>query len=359
MRPFAELRPPANSLPGLYHLLQTAIELEHSTIPAYLYALYSIKPGTNQQAAKQIRSVVMEEMLHMTLAANVLNAIGGHPAVGHRDFMPEYPTYLPQSNEAFVVNLARFSPETIRMFMRIELPCKPTAPPKGDDYNTIGQFYEAVEESLKTVCKGNKNFIKDHSHQVTPEYFYNSGGNVMPVTNLEQALEALDVIVDQGEGVDYTIYDGDHRIFGQDAEYAHYFRYKEIHDGRYYAPHDTPKRGPTGAPMAVDWSAVYPARTNPKAADYPVGSELREMCDNFNLTYQRLLAAIHAGFNGQQKQLIEAVQIMYEVKYQAVALMQVPAGNGSSETAGPSFEWIKDPKEADEPAPGPQTIAWT
>ena len=64
----------------LIDLLQTAIEVEHSTIPAYLCALYSIKDGTNQEAAQIIKSVVLEEMLHMILAANVLNAIGGHPA---------------------------------------------------------------------------------------------------------------------------------------------------------------------------------------------------------------------------------------------------------------------------------------
>ena len=59
---------------------------------------------------------------------------------------------------------------------------------------TIGQLYAAIEDNLKKVCKGNKYFIKDHSRQVTPEYFYNSGGQIMMVTNLEEALQALDVI---------------------------------------------------------------------------------------------------------------------------------------------------------------------
>nr|MCU0322110.1 ferritin-like protein [Chitinophagaceae bacterium] len=45
--------------------LQVAIELEHSTIPPYLCALYSIKEGTNVAASQIIRSVVIEEMLHM------------------------------------------------------------------------------------------------------------------------------------------------------------------------------------------------------------------------------------------------------------------------------------------------------
>ena len=63
--------------------LQHALMLEHATIPAYLCALYSIEDGTNVEAAEIIRSVVMEEMLHMVLVANVLNAVGGEPSVDH------------------------------------------------------------------------------------------------------------------------------------------------------------------------------------------------------------------------------------------------------------------------------------
>jgi hypothetical protein len=59
--------------------LQWALELEHSTIPPYLCALYSIPEGSNPEAAEVVRSVFMEEMLHMTLVANVLNAVGGSP----------------------------------------------------------------------------------------------------------------------------------------------------------------------------------------------------------------------------------------------------------------------------------------
>ena len=71
--------------------LQKAIEVEHSTIPPYLCALYSIKDGHNQEAAQIIKSVVLEEMLHMILAANVLNAIGGEPILTHPKFVPKYP----------------------------------------------------------------------------------------------------------------------------------------------------------------------------------------------------------------------------------------------------------------------------
>ena len=58
----------ATKASDLYTHLQGAIELEHSTIPPYLSALYSIKKGANREAAAIIRSVVIEEMLHMTIA---------------------------------------------------------------------------------------------------------------------------------------------------------------------------------------------------------------------------------------------------------------------------------------------------
>ena len=95
--------------------LQWALEIEHATIPPYLCALYSIKPGYNREAVEAIASVFIEEMLHMTLAANVLNAIGGAPVLDTPDFIARYPTALPHSAAAFLVPLARFSPATIEI----------------------------------------------------------------------------------------------------------------------------------------------------------------------------------------------------------------------------------------------------
>ena len=56
---------------ALHKNLQTAIELEHSTIPPYLAAYFTINDKTNAFATETIRSVFMEEMLHMSLACQV------------------------------------------------------------------------------------------------------------------------------------------------------------------------------------------------------------------------------------------------------------------------------------------------
>jgi hypothetical protein len=51
---------------GLEENLQTAFALEHATLSPYLTALYSVKPGANQEVRDRIKEVMMEEMLHMT-----------------------------------------------------------------------------------------------------------------------------------------------------------------------------------------------------------------------------------------------------------------------------------------------------
>ncbi|MFD0633804.1 ferritin-like domain-containing protein [Catenulispora yoronensis] len=92
-----------STLEDLKAALQLAIGLELSTIPVYLTGLYSIRENTNTDAAQTIRSVVMEEMLHMTLAANVLNALGEPPSTNPVDFqdrkhlspIPTYPLESP------------------------------------------------------------------------------------------------------------------------------------------------------------------------------------------------------------------------------------------------------------------------
>ena len=65
-----------DSLDDLRSALQSAVQLEHATIPPYLTAFFTIS-GTNAGAlfaAQTLHDIFMEEMLHMVLVANVLNA---------------------------------------------------------------------------------------------------------------------------------------------------------------------------------------------------------------------------------------------------------------------------------------------
>ena len=68
------------------------------------------------------REVSMQEMLHMVLAANVLNAVGGKPNVADPEFVPGYPTNLPWHAPGFRVGLERFSRSQLEVFAQIEAP---------------------------------------------------------------------------------------------------------------------------------------------------------------------------------------------------------------------------------------------
>jgi len=341
----------------LHTYLYAAQQLEHATLPAYLTALYSIHPGTNSDAYHVIRVVLVEEMLHLTLAANILNAIGGQVNLAKPGFLPEYPTYLPNGEEDFEVGLGPFSPETIDAFLSIERPAtspseemrvfrrervKPSilaALMSGDDadlhFYSIGEFYAEIARGLEYVESemrkaGKELFVGDPSWQITPEYYYSGGGEVIPVTDLASAKEAIRLISEQGEGLEGGIYD-------HENELSHYYRFQQIKLGRYYMPGDQPNK-PTGHRFEVDWDAVYPVKRNPRVADYPEGSELRSAAEQFNGVYLGLLGYLTQAYSGRPDLLIPAVGEMFRIKERAYQLIRNPLPGAEGVNAGPTFE---------------------
>jgi hypothetical protein len=331
------------TLESLREHLQWAIELEHFTIPPYLCALYSLERDRNAQAAEIISSVLIEEMLHLTLAANILNAVGGRPRLDTPRMLLPYPRPMPHSDGSFEVPLARFSSESLEVFLRIERPAPPGAPPDGDRYRCIGQFYDAIRRGLVELCEqvgGAAAFCGDPARQVSSADVYTGGGKIIAVSSLDSALAALDEIVDQGEGAQLEIWDGDFDVLHPEREQvAHYFRFQELKLGRRYQRGDTAESGPTGETIAVDWDAVLPMRTNPRSTDHEPGSPIRTAQEAFNRTYCSLLHQLQHAFNGQPDVLMPAIGAMYDLKDLTTALMQMPTEDGLT-TAGPTFEYV-------------------
>ena len=342
------------SLDSLREHLQYAIELEHSTIPPYLCALYSIEPGRNLEAVEVITSVVVEEMLHLMLAANLLNAVGGRPRLDIPQMLPGYPRPLPHSNRSFEISLFRFGPDAIETFLKIEQPSPPCGPPEGDCYETIGQFYESIKQGVRnlSVTLGEASvFCGDPARQVTDEHIYSGGGgHIITVNNLDSALAALEEIVEQGEGACHAqVWDGDSDVFHPERDQvAHYYRFQELKLGRRYRRGDTPRSGPTGDPISIDWNAVRLMRANPRTSDHAPGSPIRIAQDEFNNSYCSLLRSLEEAFNGLPQMLGAAIGAMYSLKAQAQTLMQMPTEDGLA-TAGPTFEYVAPDRRASRP----------
>lgn len=332
--------------------LQGAVELELLTIPPYLTAWYSLHPQTNKKAAEIIKSVVVEEMLHLALASNVFNAIGGHPKLTEGGgYVPRYPAKMPfHIPNTFEVGLVPFSDAALETFMTIENPTHPgVEPPQASleaaiprvlefaekyGYKTIGAFYGAIEKGLKELDARGGLFKGDPTRQIGPEHYFGGGGRVIVVTDLKTALEALQEIVEQGEG-DVTAPLPEEK-FDPEGELAHFYRFKELHVGRLYRPEDTPEE-PTGEPIELDFKAVYPMKPNLRAET--LTGELRERAEAFNHLYSGLLGEIQKGIDGTPEALGNATEVMFDLKRAAKELLPIPLPDGSGFNAGPTFEY--------------------
>ena len=341
------------TLDDLRRHLQWAIELEHSTIPPYLCALYSLSGTGNEEASALLAGVLVEEMLHLGLAANILNAIGGRPRLDGPALLQPYPRTLPHCDGSISLDLAPFDAQTLEAFLRVEKPAAPVSPAEADGYETIGQFYTAIEDGVCELCTRfgeSVVFAGDPARQVTDAHFRYTGGRPIMVTSLESALEALAEIVDQGEGVGRgLVWDGDQDVLHPDRpEVAHYYRLQEIKAGRRFRCGDTPKSGPSGDPTSMDFAAVLPMRRNPRLVEHPLGHPIRMAQEDFNLNYCTMLGVLEGAFNGRPALLGEAIGLMYGLKAKAEALMTMPDGKGR--VAGPTFDYVP-PEERLRPQP--------
>jgi hypothetical protein len=328
--------------------LQKALVLEHATIPPYLTALYTLAPNSSWQALEVLRSVAVEEMLHLTLVANVINALGGTPRTDEAAFMPDYPSPLPLDIDGIVVNLYGFSREAVEQGCAIERPSsiRPGvlfAEKPADGSMTIGEFYLRIEAKLRALVErcGEALVFSGHpSRQVTADYYYDGAGAAFAVTGIVSALLALETIRNQGEGVTDKIWTGNREQFKGFPEVAHYFRFSELLAGRQYQWNDTVETGPRGAPFEVDWSAAIPVKPNCKLADFRHAPELHESAAAFNFAYWDFLRMIQRAFDGEPGLLQQGIGCMFRLKDLFQRLVNTPLPDDpQGRHAAPTFEY--------------------
>ncbi len=331
----------AKKLEDLHHLVQNAIELEHATIPPYLTAMFSFHPNTNKEIWEIINSVVIEEMLHMSIASNVLNALGGKPAINVEHFIPKYKGHLPMGiGGSLEVGLEQYSKKQVKnVFMEIEEPEHPIDFPtimslvskKEETFATIGQFYHAVQckidELADDILPGKV------ERQFTTRFF--PAEELFPIITKQDAIKAIDIIIEQGEGSENSPID-------PEGELAHYYRFEELYYGHRLIKDATAENGYsfTGPEIPFDKSAVYNLFPNTKLAMLPDGTEEKRLANQFSFVYAKLLNALHRTFNGDVGFFDNTFGLMYDLKLIANRLCAMDFPGKEAYKIGPTFEYV-------------------
>jgi hypothetical protein len=362
---------PIDTVKSLYSHLYDAARLEISTIPLYLYAAYSIKTENVSQwsagpgAFRLIKSIVIEEMLHLSLVRNLIVAIGygDHIKFRHKAFVPDYPSRMLNRVPCLELRLGQLTPELVRkVFMPLELPEKKDAQPEGGEYETIGQFYKAIFDGFQRLCgvepgsSGQPDPAKEKAlfsrNRLDLQYtntYWNEGGGGAPVIvhDLHSALSAINLIVEQGEGMDpdqqeVPIYP-EEPVSDQKPglfEFPHYVKFKRIADGW----------EPIGD--------VYPVPDNPRVADYPEGP-VRELGKLASAAYSYVLAMLDEIYittgrdvkpgassprYGLERMFVASMQGLLFGVIKELVRIPITEGPYRNMNAAPTFEYYKFPR---------------
>ena len=322
----------------LHVYLQNAVELEHSTIPPYLTAMFSLRPGTNRRIGALIRSIVIQEMLHMSIAANILIAIGGRPQINNPAFIPKYPGPLPMDIGGLIVGIEAFSMPVVKQtFMAIEQPEDeiPVRTPgllaAAETYATIGEFYDAIKAQIRAL--GPSIFVQPTAppQVVAPHWF--PPDKLYPITGPDSACRAIDLIKLEGEGTALTPYQSP-------DDPAHFYKFGAIVAGRELVTTPT-GYAYAGAAIPFDPDGIWPLKPNCRIADFAVGTQARTRIEQYAWNYSSLLNALHDTFNGHPDRLDAAIGAMYDLRVLAVSMMQTVADPDTGQTVGPSYEYVR------------------
>ena len=216
---------------ALIYTLGKAAELEHLVMLQYLFAAFSLKAKVDEGLTPEtlvavnrwrqtLLSIGEQEMLHLALVQNLLTAVGAAPRLARPNFpMPAY------SYPAGVrIELVPFGEAALRHFAFLERPDgmdvedaegfaaierAVALPHDGPDqivpqlqeFDTIGQLYRSIQAGLERLDERlgtERLFIGPPHAQATEEHF--RWPELVAVTDLASARQAIDTIVEQGEG---------------------------------------------------------------------------------------------------------------------------------------------------------------
>ena len=345
---------------ALIYMLCEAAELEHGIMCQYLFAAFTLKqdegegltPGELAAARrwrKVISHVATQEMLHLALVQNLLSAVGAAPHLSR----PNFPH--PASHYPAGVHLALlpFGEQALRHFMFLERPegmdlndgdglaafgravphmMASDIVPRGQDFATVGHMYRSIEAGFAHLCAkyGEKwLFVGPPRAQATQQHF--RWPELVAVTDLASAQQAIDEILEQGEG-----------------PRGHW---ESAHFGQFVSILDEFEQAREANRGLVPARPVLPVNVRPcdRDVEVPLTDDpvTAKVMDLFNVAYEILLQIFERFFahtdetDAQLKALADATMaLMFQViKPLGDLITTLPAGPSyPGVSAGPSFE---------------------
>lgn len=347
-----------NDREQLIYLITEAAEIEHGLMCTYLYAGWSLKLSVEEGVTltqldainrwrNEIRSVAMEEMAHLATVNNLLMSIGATPHFRRQNF-PVPAGYHPSS---LVVRLAPLTRDTLAHFVYLERPegmdmaqangFKSTIDyqrrshvsrltPTAEDFDTVGHLYRGIREGFEILAEQlgeSVLFAGNPAAQLGPDIMDLPG--LVTVTDLKTAMQAIEVIVEQGEG-------------GRNGtEKSHFARFVAmaneydafLSEDPCFVPHRTIVSDP-----------VMFAPIGDSTGFHINGQDSAVVLDIANATYGLMLRLLASGTSfadasvtSRRAEINGAVDLMHVLHKLSIILTTLPAGAHAIPLAGMNF----------------------
>lgn len=327
---------PENRLALLKQTLQQAVELEFATIPVYLMALWSIKDNLHP-AARSIRNVVQEEMLHLSLASNMLAAIGGRPSLynpGERGL--RFPARLPGDvHPELILRLSGLTDDALDDFLEIELPQgEISIEPYQGKYKhshgtnhsaTIGALYDAIQHEFDSLRPA-----------MSPDNQISGPLAWFVVDTPEKVHSAINWIKEQGEGAVQNT--PEHM---RTEGLSHFYRFWEVRKRRKIGR--DPKTGKCAFMSPLEFPDVWPVAVVPDGGyrQEDVSPDVWHLLCMFDRTYSGVVKLLESAWGqGGQAAMWKAIEIMFDLEKYAIPLMQIQRPDGAG-NYGPHFRMVE------------------
>jgi hypothetical protein len=349
----------------LIYMLCAAAELEHALMCEYLYAAFSLKRTvdeglTDEQLAmvnrwrSTILLVAKQEMLHLAINCNLVTSLGASPHLS-RPNLPQPAKHYPAGVR---LALLPFSEQALRHFLFLERPegmdlddaqglaavdCAVPVmgaeeiAPHLQEFQTVGHLYRSIETGFRHLSDkmGEENlFLGSRESQASGDLF--GWKELGPITRCDDAVRAIEAIVEQGEGPR-----GDWRT-------AHFGRFLTVLNEYLEFQQANPGLEVARPVLPV---LVRPPETG-QQVDLITDPATARVADLCNVAYEVLLQLLyrlmcHVDESGDQIDTLAkvGVSMMFDViEPLADILTTMPVGpEHPGHTAGPTFELFYQP----------------